>query len=1089
MPLSDEECEAAAQQASRLSGFSVPKRELLSDFFGRDGTGSMAALNGDCGCEELMDCDQELNGLFLALGPLSWAAMELTCHSRTQTSVWLQQPAGSEAGPVEALDQQDVERGVVAEHINFIRRRSLCMLYFLAAQDEEVGLLPKPGQRQEPTNLTVTRKQLLIFRHDDMAFRYTPQGASVVLQSWILGPPDALAVARIDADPQSKRELCGLLEGPPHPTGVRQWITSLASRYPGSVHTAASYWSLFAHATDAAIRIPSSRFDVDEYCVPDRDVKGKSYVYHGSFCEDADILCFDGSLFGIDVAQAQDMPPAERVLLETGYECLVGAGHTTQSLRGHRCGVALGMTTRFVPGVSTGFGKDTISNAAANSRMSHTLGMVGPMLNVDTACSSSLVATGAMADALRERDAGTPLKEGLVMGIQTMLDPWCFILFSGPQMLSPRGRGFTFDTSADGFARGEGCGALFLRSCDLDCEPHKEPSPCLMGWAVNQDGRSATLTAPSGPAQQACMRASLRETGLPYGDIVVAECHGTGTALGDTIEVNACHAVLGYRTRSLLESSAKTHIGHLEAGAGMSGLMKLATMLSSACSSPNCHLRQLNAHLKGDGFPALFVTEMTGTDWNTGLGGVSSFGFGGTNAHADVFASGRRGARSCGEADVKKADQVQVLCPITLGPIDHISGEPVRSQGRKRAKYVADVLRDDFAPYDISAYAYKGGYRFRSKAAELRSQTDSVAALAGPLYICGSWAGWRMDAMQSEGDGWYSAHGVLGEAHCEYFYIRLGEARKELYPAIDGGSSDIFVCGPDNLRDGRRWRIDAASQNQHKGVNIRLRMTKTRITITWKAEILLLASHIVPFSHSYSVVGTWTTMVPAEMRQEKGQQHCWTTSFRIGPSGQEQFYFARDGDCRQAVYPAQPLTSKTSVRATGPDDHRQDKTWLFRAPVGELVHLTLKMVDTKPIVTAASESKGQKTWTGFSGWARHQYFLSGTFNDWRHDPMKMDPAHPGVFVGTGAVSEEATSGVHGHVAEFLVTVDEDPDLAYYPEVGLSSSAESLVVGPGRCPGSRHFLAHTPHLAGAAFEVKLDLMAKDRRRIVTWSWLD
>lgn len=1086
MPLTDDECEAASLQAMELKANGTHRREVMVDYLGQGGRGRVAAFAKTPDSEELGDCDAELDGLFLALARVSWATMELNCHSRTHTSAWLPH---LDVAAGEPLDQKDVESGLVAQHIDFIRRRHLCMMYFLAGEDARICLLPKSELRCAPIEVDVARKQILIFRHDLMSFRYEPVGASVVLQSWVLRPPDTLAIDQLDADRETWQQLNGNLVGPKLPIGTRHWITAMASRYPGSVHTPSSYWSMFVAGIDTAIRIPITRFDVDEYCSPDREARNKSYVYHGSFCADADLLCFDNRAFGITSTDLDDMQPIEGVILETGYQCLVAAGHTLKSLRGHECGVALGMTTRSLPGAAACGSRDKISNAAANSRLSHTFGLVGPMLNVDTACSSSLVAASAMADALRDRATGNRISEGLVLGVQTMFDPWCYILFSGPQMMSPRGRAFTFDTSADGFARGEGCGALFLHKCDSFKYTEGPTNPCFMGWCVNQDGRSASLTAPSGPSQQACMRASLYQTAMPYGDIVVAECHGTGTALGDTIEVNAVHHVLGQRVRCLFEASAKTHIGHHEAGAGMTGLMKLVTMLTSACGSPNCHLKQLNAHLKGDDYASVCETELVDTSWNSGLGGVSSFGFGGTNSHADVFAACHRGPRACGRVDLRKFDHVQVKCPITMGPIDHVSGEPVVPYANAREQYRADALRDEFAPYDISSHAYRGGFRFRSEAAQRRCKDDSpVMFSTSALFVCGSWSSWRKDFMESEGEGWFSAHAVLGETHCEYFYIGVGGTREEIYPAIDGAAEHIWIHGPDARREGRRWRIDVPADPRLRGVSIRLRTTTVRLTLSLKFEDPILASHIPSYNHAYAVVGSWTTWSPCMMQQGPGGQS-WSTNFRIGASGQEEFYFTRDGDCRQAVYPSRPRATDSSARATGPDNLRQDKAWLVKGSLGEQVKLTLEVVDTKPVVTLVSQSAGDIRWEGLAGWARHQYSLSGTFNGWGFEPMEMYPQRPGVFVARGRLGETRDgSGIHGYVARFLVNVDGDADASYYPEVGLASSGESIVRGPGRSKDARHFLARSQHCAGATFEVTLDLATKDRRNIVTWTIL-
>merc|ERR1719247_2453871 len=175
-------------------------------------------------------------------------------------------------------------------------------------------------------------------------------------------------------------------------------------------------------------------------------------------------------------------------------------------------------------------------------------------------------------------------------------------------MLSPKGRCQTFNDTADGYARGEGAICVFLTMSDNDADVQNQLA-CIMGVTANQDGRSANLTAPNGPAQQACIRNSMEEAGMTAQEICVAECHGTGTALGDPIEVGALRGVMEPRTGPIAETSAKSNIGHLEACAGIMGLQKCVMMMNASVSTPNIHLALLNANVDMTGFPVYFNTE------------------------------------------------------------------------------------------------------------------------------------------------------------------------------------------------------------------------------------------------------------------------------------------------------------------------------------------------------------------------------------------------------------------------------------------------------------------------------------------------
>jgi len=225
-------------------------------------------------------------------------------------------------------------------------------------------------------------------------------------------------------------------------------------------------------------------------------------------------------------------------------------------------------------------------------------------------------------------------------------------------MLSFKGRSFTFDVGADGYGRGEGCAMLFFT-----LEPYSDSTYGLLaGSQTNQDGRSASMTAPHGPSQQDVIRASMREAGLDASMITIAECHGTGTALGDPIEMGSLRGVMKKDRGEvpLLTTSAKSNIGHLEAGAGMAGIIKCVMMLRSSVGAPNCHLNEFNPHLDISGFPVVMETEATDFGHNSGLTGVSSFGFGGTNARADMWGHAVRGPRAAMTSNVLKTRQIYV---------------------------------------------------------------------------------------------------------------------------------------------------------------------------------------------------------------------------------------------------------------------------------------------------------------------------------------------------------------------------------------------------------------------------------------------
>jgi len=251
------------------------------------------------------------------------------------------------------------------------------------------------------------------------------------------------------------------------------------------------------------------------------------------------------------------------------------------------------------------------------------------------------------------------LRLSLVVGINTLIGAITYISLSGPGMLTRKGRCFTFDHSADGYGRGEGIGGMNLKKCATEFAAMGRLA-MLIGSCVNQDGRSASMTAPHGPSQQDVIRASMREAGLNAYEISVAECHGTGTALGDPIEVGSLRGVMKQDRGEvpLLTTSAKSNIGHLEAGAGIAGIIKCIMMLRHSVGAPNQHLLELNPHLDLEGFPIAMEVEPADFGHNSGISGVSSFGFGGTNARADMWGHCVRGPRAVVTGAVLKIRQI-----------------------------------------------------------------------------------------------------------------------------------------------------------------------------------------------------------------------------------------------------------------------------------------------------------------------------------------------------------------------------------------------------------------------------------------------
>ncbi len=416
-------------------------------------------------------------------------------------------------------------------------------------------------------------------------------------------------------------------------------IIGMGCRFPGGAVDPASFWRQLRDGRDAVSEVPVSRWDPDEYYDPDPDAPGKMNTRWGGFLRDS-VAAFDARFFGIMPREAASMDPQQRLLLEVAWEALEHAGQAPSSLNGSDTGVFTGISTNDYsrlwdrPESVDSYMSTGNAFSVAAGRLSYILGLHGPSLAVDTACSSSLVAVHLAVQSLRSGEC----RMALAAGVNLILSPLSTLALSHLRMMAADGRCKTFDAAADGFVRGEGCGVVVLKRLRDALGQGDNIMAVIRGTAVNQDGRSGGLTAPNGPAQEAVIRRALANAGIAPAAVDYVEAHGTGTSLGDPIECKALAAVLGenrHPARKLLLGSVKTNIGHLEAAAGMAGLIKVVLALGHREIPPHLHFRSLNPHISfGD--LAVEIPTMT-VPWpphdGSAIAGVSSFGFSGTNAH------------------------------------------------------------------------------------------------------------------------------------------------------------------------------------------------------------------------------------------------------------------------------------------------------------------------------------------------------------------------------------------------------------------------------------------------------------------------
>ncbi|HRI67600.1 MAG TPA: beta-ketoacyl synthase N-terminal-like domain-containing protein, partial [Polyangium sp.] len=411
-------------------------------------------------------------------------------------------------------------------------------------------------------------------------------------------------------------------------------IIGMGCRFPGGGSDPDSFFRALLAGADGIREVPEERWAMN--AVPD----GQPEVRWAGLLES--VADFDAGFFEISPREAQSLDPQQRLLLEIVWEALDHAGQKQDRLKGSKTGVFFGLSSLDYQQRCFGQSLDQLDGFAvtgnmpstAAGRISFTLGLQGPCMIVDTACSSSLVAVHLACQSLRSNETDL----ALAGGVNLILAPLPSYLMARLHALSPDGRCKTFDARANGYVRGEGCGVIILKRLSEAIRDRDRVLAIIRGSAVNQDGRSTGLTTPNVLAQEAVIRQALAIAKIAGPEVGYVETHGTGTPLGDPVEIEALRNVLGDirpdGTTCVL-GAVKTNVGHLEAAAGIAGLIKTVLILQNGVIPKNLHFQARNPRIDIDG-TALEVST-TNRPWprttKIRRAGISSFGISGTNAH------------------------------------------------------------------------------------------------------------------------------------------------------------------------------------------------------------------------------------------------------------------------------------------------------------------------------------------------------------------------------------------------------------------------------------------------------------------------
>lgn len=484
-------------------------------------------------------------------------------------------------------------------------------------------------------------------------------------------------------------------------------VVGIGCRFP-EAHGANEAWQVFREGRCVIGSLPAGRWE--------RAPDGAATAQGGYL---ADVQRFDAPFFGIAPREAAFMDPQHRLLLEVAWEALEYAGIAADRLAGQPVGVFMGISTNDYSRLLEvhGCGIDSYSgvgNAAsmAAHRLSYHLDLHGPSVAVDTACSSSLVAVHLACQALRNGEC----ELALAGGVNLILTPQLTEVLSRSGMLSPAGLCRTFDAAADGYVRGEGCGVVILKPLPAALSNGDRILAVIEASAVNQDGKSNGITAPNGARQSELIGRVLHLAGRSPDDVACVEAHGTGTALGDPIEFDALQAALGSSSTPCALASIKTNLGHLEASAGIAGLIKAVLQVYHGEIFPHLHLQNLNPRIGLTG--TRFFIPRERASWPAAnrprLAAVSSFGFGGTNAHV-LVSSGPEIKESSGA----------LSRPFCLLPLSAKSKPALRELALRFAAWLRDHTQVPLE--DVCAAAGMGRSHFEYRLAACAATRDELA--------------------------------------------------------------------------------------------------------------------------------------------------------------------------------------------------------------------------------------------------------------------------------------------------------------------------------------------------------------------------
>lgn len=1006
------------------------------------------------------------------------------------------------------LGTADPAIGAEARFLDFVQRRRLCMIYVLNCSDSTfIEFRPRDDEYlpwSGAAKLQLAAGQLLVFQHDLLAYTYQSEDSNdLVLQSWLLDEPRSLEVNELLGNDEAIFAAFNA-KGAMLSRNDEVGIKSVSYRLSCGVRCLVTLENMVAAMGDGISEIPAARWDYTEFYDPTGNAPGKCACRHAGFLDFEQFGSFDCNLFGYKPEECSIFRPSARVAMENSYEAFVSSGFTMDMLRGANISMYTSSTdgADWLWKMENTIGTKLTDRYQQSMMLAHQYGLSGLVTFLDTACSSTNVTANLSLQTMRiNRDGGNnyalerinPEIGSLICG-DTIFDSTglisAFVGLSKAGMVGKKGRSRTFDNTADGFQRGEGAGAFY--QCLLDGPSPGEEIVHVLGGAINQDGRSASLTAPSGPSQGKILRLALDDIKRPIEDTTTCELHGTGTALGDPIETGSVRSMMVHRapgTQPLLHSAGKSQTNHQELAAGLSGMIRQIIGIVSSTSPSNAHIYTLNTNIENVGYPAFWPTERVLVGLEYIHNGVSSFGFGGTNARYELWGQCRKGLHKAVRTEKTQAvtvayaqtsektlnwdrvDHFFSKCPQCLGTMCWLSGEALDAEDFcTPVKHRPTMVRSENATYDVCSFCYKGDYIVPGR------RFTEAGPPGGKVYIVlNLWNGVLKEEMQQMLDGSYVYTMNLDETGPVNFNISYdGDPSLTLYPVVPNAPQQARVLGPDSKVNGRSWLIDTNSTAIFASTIFQVRLhwgSHGGKFVSWEA--LSTPQPHLETALTYSIVGSWNAWKPEHMMQSEEDPTLWEFCFMLSEEGEDQFQFICGEDFSRAIFPDGKKVDDTSIHIKGPSSAGHGKNWLVAGKAGEMVkvHLEVKRGHiTMSTIFEASEPR-TKTWKSpdRSMEANRQLFIAGSWNNWSPDE-ELQPTAPDVYVFHLTLQQA--------VEEFQIVVDKDWSQTMYAHSKgtLQLGNACRVDGPDGDGHGKNFKVKGP--VGAILEICLDLSHSD-----------